>query len=119
MPRVSVIIPTYNTAHYIAPAVESVLGQTYQDTEIIVVDDGSTDNTRTVLTPYMDRIQYIVQDNKGRSEARNRGIHQSQGEFIAFLDADDLWLPDKLSQQVAALDEHEQAVLAYGLAQTV
>jgi len=119
MPRVSVIISTYNTASYVAEAVESVLAQTYKDYEIIVVDDGSTDNTREVLMPYMDRIRYVWQKNQERSAARNHGIRLAQGELIAFLDADDVWLPDKLERQVAALDGHDQAVLVCGPAQNI
>jgi len=102
--RVSVIIPAYNCDRYIVRAVESVLGQTYQDWEIIVVDDGSTDNTRQVLSPYLDLIQYIYQDNQGAAIARNRACKLAQGEFLAFLDADDFFLPEKLEKQVACFD---------------
>ena len=90
--RVSVIIPTYNYARFLPRAIESVLNQTCQDFEIIVVDDGSTDNTKEVLMPFMDRIRYIYQDNKGISGARNRGIRESKGTYIAFLDSDDTWV---------------------------
>ncbi|MBM2835200.1 MAG: glycosyl transferase [Candidatus Brocadiaceae bacterium] len=94
--QVSVVIPTYNRAPYVIMAIESVLAQSYQDYEIIVVDDGSTDGTRDVLEPYRDRIRYMYQDNKGVSAARNTGIQESRGEWIAFLDSDDEWLPNKL-----------------------
>jgi glycosyltransferase involved in cell wall biosynthesis len=95
-PKVSVIIPVYNSPDYVGQAVESVLSQTYRDCEIIVVDDGSTDNTRTALEPYLDHIQYVYQDNQGSAAARNRGIRQAKGELIAFLDADDFFiLPEK------------------------
>jgi len=107
-PRVSVVIPTYNHETYIAEAVESVLAQTYQDFELIVIDDGSTDNTRQVLEPYLDRITYLYQENQGRSLARNRGIQVAQGEYIAFLDADDWFLPRKLELQTHFLDEHSE-----------
>ena len=113
MPRVSVIIPTYNCQTYIAEAVESVLAQTYQDFELIVIDDGSTDNTRQVLEPYLDRIIYLYQENQGESVARNRGIQVAQGEYIAFLDSDDLWLLHKLERQVAVMDALPEAVLVY------
>jgi glycosyltransferase involved in cell wall biosynthesis len=104
-PKVSVIIPVYNSPDYVGQAVESVLSQTYRDCEIIVVDDGSTDNTRTALEPYLDRIQYVYQDNQGSAAARNRGIRQAKGELIAFLDADDFFiLPEKLAAQVACCD---------------
>ncbi|MCC7355150.1 MAG: glycosyltransferase [Anaerolineae bacterium] len=113
MPRVSAIIPTYNCAEYIVEAIESILAQTYQDLEIIVIDDGSTDNTRQLLAPYQDRIIYLYQENQGESVARNRGIRLARGEYVAFLDADDWWVPTKLERQVAILDAQPAAVLAY------
>jgi len=113
MARVSVIIPTYNCETYVGQAVESVLAQTYQDFELIVVDDGSTDNTRQVLEPYLDRITYLYQENQGESAARNRGIQMAQGEYVAFLDSDDLWLPRKLERQVAAMEVSPEAILVY------
>ncbi len=100
-PQVSVIIPAYNGDRYIVQAVESVLSQTFTDLEIIVVDDGSTDATRQVLEPYLDRIRYIYQENQGVAAARNRGIKEAKGDLIAFLDQDDFFLPDKLAAQVA------------------
>jgi glycosyltransferase involved in cell wall biosynthesis len=106
-PRVSVIIPTYNCAHYLPQAVESVLAQTYDNYELIVVDDGSTDNTQEILKPYRDRLRYsILQNNQGVSIARNRGIEMARGKLIAFLDADDWFLPDKLKAQVNYFDRH-------------
>ncbi|MDJ0555185.1 MAG: glycosyltransferase [Microcoleaceae cyanobacterium MO_207.B10] len=105
LPMVSVIIPTYNNADYIQSAIESVLGQTYTVYEIIVVDDGSTDNTYQVLEPYLDKVKYIYQENQGAAKARNRGIEISQGEFIAFLDADDFFLPEKLAAQIGCFAE--------------
>ncbi|NES69216.1 MAG: glycosyltransferase [Okeania sp. SIO2D1] len=104
VPRVSVIIATYNNAHYILEAIASVFNQTYTSYEIIVIDDGSTDNTREVLEPYLDKIRYVYQENKGVSHARNLGLEMAGGEFIAFLDADDFFLPDKLAKQVAIFD---------------
>jgi glycosyltransferase involved in cell wall biosynthesis/chromosome segregation ATPase len=101
---VSVIIPAYNGEKYIAQAVESVLNQTYSNYEILVVDDGSTDNTRGVLEPYLDKIQYVYQENQGVAVARNRGIEMSRGEFVAFLDQDDFFLPHKLALQVACFE---------------
>ena len=103
--KVSVIIPTFNCDRYIAQAIDSVFAQTYRDYEIVVINDGSTDNTRQVLQPYLNKIQYIYQDNQGVSAARNRGIEAATGELVAFLDADDLFLPDKLAAQVAVFDE--------------
>jgi glycosyltransferase involved in cell wall biosynthesis len=100
-PQVSVIIPAYNGDRYIVQAVESVLGQTFTDLEIIVVDDGSSDRTYQVLQPYLDRISYIYQENQGVAAARNRGIKEAKGDLIAFLDQDDFFLSDKLASQVA------------------
>ncbi|MBE9164401.1 glycosyltransferase [Tychonema sp. LEGE 06208] len=100
-PLVSVIIPAYNGDRYIAQAVESVLAQTFTNLEIIVVDDGSTDETHQVLQPYLDKIRYVYQENRGVAAARNRGIQEAKGEFIAFLDQDDFFEPDKLAAQIA------------------
>ena len=104
-PIVSVIITTYNRGYLIDKAINSVLNQTYQDYEIIIVDDGSTDNTKEVVKGFIDsRINYIFYaDNLGVSAARNTGIKASQGEYIALLDSDDEWLPEKLEKQVVIL----------------
>jgi glycosyltransferase involved in cell wall biosynthesis len=110
MPKVSVIIPTYNRAEYVTQAIDSVLAQTYTDYEIIVVDDGSTDNTKEILLPYMDRIRYIYQENAGASAARNRGIKAAKRDWVAFLDSDDEWLPGKLAVQIRAVERHPQLV---------
>ena len=105
MPRVSVIIPTYNRANMVGDAVQSVLEQSYADWELIVVDDGSQDNTRDVLADYSDpRIRYIYQENRKLPGARNTGIRAGTGEYVAFLDSDDLFTPGKLERQVAVLD---------------
>jgi glycosyltransferase involved in cell wall biosynthesis len=108
MPHVSVIIPTYNRANYVSRAVDSVLSQTFRDCEIIVVDDGSSDNTRQVLAAYGDRIQYVFQANAGPGAARNLGIRLSRGRYLAFLDSDDMWMPTFLEETVSALDAHPQ-----------
>ena len=113
-PIVSVIIPTYNRAGLIQEALESVLRQTFKDYEIIVVDDGSTDNTPEVLKPYRHRIRYVHQENQGISAARNWGILLSRGAYIAFLDSDDLWYPEKLEKQIAYLEAHPKVGLLYG-----
>ncbi|MGD1918033.1 MAG: glycosyltransferase family 2 protein [Pleurocapsa sp.] len=106
LPNVSVVIPAYNAAHFLGQALESIFAQTYTEYEIILVDDGSTDNTKTILEPYLSRINYIYQPNKGVAAARNKGIEIAQGRLIAFLDADDLFLPQKLQQQVALFKLH-------------
>jgi glycosyltransferase involved in cell wall biosynthesis len=99
-PQVSVIIPTYNRGWVIKDAIESVLAQDFKDFELIVVDDGSTDHTPEILISYQKDVRIIRQNNQGVSAARNRGIETASGRFIAFLDSDDLWLPQKLSHQV-------------------
>ncbi len=99
--NVSVVIPTYNYGRFIADAIESVLGQTVAPTEIIVVDDGSTDDTEAVVRGFGGRIKYIRQENAGVCAARNRGVAESSGDLIAFLDADDIWEPTKLEKQIA------------------
>ncbi len=110
MPKVSVIIPTFNCAVYLPQAIESVLGQTWQDFELIVVDDGSTDDTCQVLAPYQNRLVYLYQENQGESSARNKGIQVAQGEYLAFLDSDDLWLATKLERQITVLEAWPSAV---------
>jgi len=105
MPKVSVIITTYNYSHFLAEAIQSVLDQTFGDFELIVVDDGSTDNTREIVGSFKDhRIKYIYQEHRGGNAARNVGTSASIGKYIAFLDADDIWLPEKLAMQVRLLD---------------
>jgi glycosyltransferase involved in cell wall biosynthesis len=110
---VSVIIPTFNSAGYLVQAIQSVLAQTYQEFEIIVVDDASTDHTEEALRPFANRICYVRQERGGPSVARNRGILQARGELIAFLDADDLWRPTKLARQVEYLNHHPEVCLVY------
>lgn len=104
MKPVSVIIPTYNCAKYVASAIKSVLCQSYGKSEIIVIDDGSTDETRSAILPFMDDIVYIYQENTGLPGARNRGLREATGDFIAFLDADDLWRNDKLEIQIQVFE---------------
>lgn len=99
-PIVSVIIPTFNYGKFIGEALKSVFEQTLQDFEIIVVDDGSTDNTKEIVQSYGSKVRYFHQAQQGPAAARNKGIRESRGEFVAFLDADDVWLPTKLEKQV-------------------
>lgn len=107
-PTVSVVIPTYNRAGLIAQAVRSVLDQTGIHFEVIVVDDGSTDDTRQVLEPFNGKIRYLATENRGVAHARNIGMKASFGRYIAFLDSDDLYLPGKLALQVAFMEAHPE-----------
>ncbi len=105
---VSIIMPAYNADKYIAQSIQSVLEQTYQNWELIIVDDGSTDRTAQIVQDFLsldDRIKYVFQLNKGLGSARNKGINNSTGELIAFLDSDDLWIKEKLELQVRRMEE--------------
>ncbi len=108
VPVISVLIPAYNRAWSLARAIDSVLRQSLHEFELIVVDDGSTDNTRAILEAYGDSIRVLRQENAGVSAARNAGIRASSGEFVAFLDSDDEWLPEKLRIQYAFFENHPQ-----------
>jgi glycosyltransferase involved in cell wall biosynthesis len=108
---VSVVIPSYNRAHTLPETIESVLAQSWPRIEIIVVDDGSTDGTEAAVAGYRDRITYVKQKNGGLAAARNAGFAKSTGEYVAWLDSDDLWNPDKTALQVAALEHHPDNVL--------
>jgi glycosyltransferase involved in cell wall biosynthesis len=103
-PLVSVVIPTFNRAPLVVKAVESVFAQTHKDYEVVVVDDGSTDNTREVLEPHRQRLRYVYQANRGASAAQNAGIDFAEGEWISILADDDEWHPTKLERQFEALD---------------
>jgi glycosyltransferase involved in cell wall biosynthesis len=113
-PLVSFIIPTHNYARFLGEAIDSALAQTYPNFELIVVDDGSTDNTPEIVAPLQHRLRYIRQEQSGPSAARNSGIRASRGELIAFLDADDVWLPHKTATQVRYLLEHPETGLVSG-----
>ena len=109
MPKVSVIIPTYNRAKYIAETIDSVLKQTFSDFEIIVVNDGSTDNTEeTIKEQFEDKVIYLYKPNGGPASARNMGISVAKGEYIAFLESDDLWFPEKLEIQTRFMDANPE-----------
>lgn len=114
-PIISVIIPTYNRGNYLCSAIKSVLNQTFEDFEIVVVDDASTDNTRQVVDKFDDkRIRYIRhKENKGGSAARNTGIKRSKAKFIAFLDDDDLWMPSKLEKQLDLINTNLETGAVY------
>jgi glycosyltransferase involved in cell wall biosynthesis len=108
MPKVSVIIPTYNRRDFVREAIASVLAQSYHDFELLVVDDGSNDDTAAVVQEF-EGVRYVSQPNRGVSAARNRGVELSNGELLAFLDSDDLWQPRKLACQVAFFAAHPEA----------
>ncbi len=110
-PLISVIIPTYNRGWIIKEAIDSVLAQEYINYELIVVDDGSTDDTHDILNSYQNNFLVLRQNNKGVSSARNRGLAAASGHFIAFLDSDDIWLPQKLSQQVDFFQSNPDALI--------
>ena len=116
-PTVSVVIPTFNRAELLSRAIESVMGQTYRDWEIVLVDDGSTDATPDVARAYVrrlgDRLNYIRQNNSGSSRARNRGIEAARGRYVAFLDSDDEFLPTKLTRQIELFDARPELGLVY------
>lgn len=113
IPLVSVVIPTYNHARYVAQAIESVLNQTYPHIEIIVIDDGSTDNTAEVVRPYLERIKYIYKQNGGTSSALNYGINHSSGKYVCWLSADDMFVPEKTSKQVFLMESHASLGFCY------
>jgi glycosyltransferase involved in cell wall biosynthesis len=112
--KVSVIIPAYNCARYVAEAIDSVLAQTYQDFEIVVVDDESTDDTGDVVRQYGDRVRYVRQNNRGPSGAKNTGIRASVGEYISTLDGDDLWMSQRLEMLVPLLEKQPELGFVYG-----
>jgi len=115
MPKVSVILPCYNGSRWISQSIESVLAQTCKDFELIIVDDGSTDNSREIISSYLydERVHYIYQENRGFSGALNRGIRESRGAFIGFIGQDDLYMPNKLQVQVKYFNEHKDADLIH------
>lgn len=112
-PKISVIVPTYNCAKYLGQAIESILTQSIPAFEVIVIDDGSSDDTRSVLSAFQNQISVIHQKNKGVSSARNTGISAANGDWIAFLDSDDIWLPNKLELFVEAMSAFPDSLVYY------
>lgn len=108
MPKISVIICSYNGEEYISEAIESVLSQTYQDFELLIVDDGSTDRTKKIVISYVDqfpdKVRYVYKEHTGLPSTRNKGIVESRGDYIAYLDHDDLFLPEKLQKQINVIE---------------
>jgi len=119
MPLVTAAIITHNRAHYLEDAVASVLGQTIDDLELVVVDDGSTDDTQDVLAPYLDRVRYARQEHRGKAAARNAAVALAQGELIGFCDSDDVWCPDRVERQLAAFAEHPDVGMVHGQVELV
>lgn len=115
-PFVSVVIPTYNLARYTSEALTSVQAQTFTDFEVVIVDDGSTDDTIQIVQPFLSdsRFNLIQQENHGTAAARNTAVRHARGKWVAFLDCDDLWLPDKLEKQVALIEADPGASLVFG-----
>src|SRR4029453_6232345 len=122
-PTVSIILPTYNRARFLAQAIESMRAQTFTDWELVVVDDGSTDKTGAVIAEVSQaipqRVRYIYQANQGAYGARNTGLNEAQGPYIAFFDSDDVWLPHHLSSCVAALAAHPRVDWVYAASRIV
>lgn len=111
---VSVVIPAHNSRSYIAPALDSILVQKHRPLEILVVDDGSTDSTAQIVRAYAPEVRLIEQNQRGHPAARNVGIHAAAGEFLAFLDHDDLWSPDKLERQMSSFERNPALDLVFG-----
>lgn len=111
---ISVIMPVYNGEKFVSQAIESILRQQYQSLQIIVVNDGSTDHSENILRQYEDSITYIEQENGGPPSARNRGLKEANGEYITFIDQDDIWHPDKLEIQLLEFEKHENLQIAIG-----
>ena len=107
IPLISVVIPAYNAESYIQSTLDSVFNQTYQNIEVIVVDDGSNDSTQSILNAYPHNVVVIKTENKGVSHARNTGIDAAKGGWIAFVDSDDIWLPTKLEEQIISIGEYK------------
>jgi glycosyltransferase involved in cell wall biosynthesis len=118
MPTVDVIMPTYNAAKYLPLAIDSVMAQTFEDWRIVIADDGSSDNTAEIVSSYAARLgpklKYIQQANGGPSKARNNAIRQSTAKFLAFLDADDIWMPNRLSESLKRFQGRPEVGLTYG-----
>jgi glycosyltransferase involved in cell wall biosynthesis len=106
--KVSVVIPTFNREKFITKALDSVMDQTYQDYEVVVMDDGSKDNTREIVENYGKKVSYFYQENRGIASARNEAIKRSSGDYIAFLDSDDYWVREKLETQIDLFDKHPE-----------
>lgn len=119
MPLVTAAITTYNRACYLAEAIDSVLGQSLDDVEVLVVDDGSNDGTDALVASYRDRLRYVRQENAGRAAARNTAVRLATGEYLAFCDSDDTWLPNRLERQLSAFAEAPGTGMVHGQVEIV
>lgn len=119
MPKVSIIIPTYNQARFITNTINSILEQTYKDFEIVVINDGSTDNTNEQLEKLGNKIKVINQENSERAIARNNGVKNSNGKYLAFVDSDDIWKPHKLERQAQVLEQSLDTALVYSTCERI
>jgi glycosyltransferase involved in cell wall biosynthesis len=120
MPLVSAAIITHNRAHYLDDAISSVLGQSFRDLELIVVDDGSTDDTAAVVARYDDpRLRYVRREHRGKAVSRNAAFRLAEGDFVAFCDSDDFWRPDRLERQLAVFEEHPTVGMVHGQVELV
>lgn len=119
MPLVTAAITTYNRARFLPDAVESILGQTVKDFELLVVDDGSSDDTESVIARYGNRIRYVRQENQGRARARNTAVNLARGDLIAFCDSDDRWAPDRLERQLRVLENRPEVGMVHGQVELV
>ncbi len=117
--KISVIIPAYNSAGYLSEAIESVLQQTVPPQEIIVIDDGSTDDTESVAKQFKNKVHYVYQEHAGVAVARNKGLQKSKGDLITFIDADDIWLKDKIELQLHLFQQNPEAEMIIGFLQRV
>lgn len=118
-PKVSIVIPVFNDEAHVADAIESALAQTLEDIEVVVVDDGSTDGTPDILRRYENKVVLVTQENEGAGGSRNAGIRVSRGEYLSFLDSDDMFMPEKSAIQAALLDKHPEVGLVYGVCQAI
>lgn len=121
MPLVSIIIPSYNSSKFLSETIDSVIAQSYGNWELIIVDDGSTDDTSHLVKRYLNdvRIKYLYQENSGVSAARNYGYQNSKGDFVAFLDSDDVWLPESIEKKYTYLHEHADCGIVFGKMQII
>jgi glycosyltransferase involved in cell wall biosynthesis len=114
MPRVTAAIVTHNRATYLPRAIRSIVAQSYRDLEVVVVDDGSTDQTPAALEPYADKIRYVRREHEGKAASRNAAVQAAEGELLAFCDSDDCWQPDRLERQLRVLDDRPEAGMVHG-----